>query len=168
MRGPQGFSAETPVCDREMLGPSMASRIASQPVLIVEPNARIRELIRALLEQSGFSPATTGDVEVADRLARNFNVGAILRDLNLAPAVKDRTLKDLEATPSDLLKRTILMTTAVKAANGAIPSGTVFAIIEKPFDIEQMVKMVRACLESSEERPAPGARAIRRGHDPRS
>ncbi len=91
----------------------------------------------------------------------------IVRDLNLSTAERRRTLQQFSTTSPELLRRTIVMTTAPARAETVVAPGTVFAIVRKPFDIDELVDAVRACARGSREadrataRPTPSPRRSR-------
>jgi CheY-like chemotaxis protein len=114
-------------------------------VLIVEADAAIRGLIAAVLEHVGFHTAGVDDLQSAEAMPDLSTFSVIVRDLNLAPAERRRSLQELAATEPELLRRTVVMTTAPVRAETALATGTVFAIVSKPFDIETLVNAVQAC-----------------------
>jgi DNA-binding response OmpR family regulator len=120
-------------------------------VLIVDADAAIRRLLGAVLEHAGFRTVAADDLDDAAALLETATFAVILRDLNLAPAESGRSLQQLTATAPELLRRTIVMTTAAARAETAVRAGSVFAIVSKPFDVENLVSVVRACARSSRE-----------------
>lgn len=126
-------------------------------VLIVDPDAAIRVLAEAVLKHAGFCTISAVDFDTA---AAQFDISSfavIVRDLNLASAASRRSLKPLTSTEPGLLRRTIVITTAAARAAAAVRAGTVFAIISKPFDVEELVEAVVACAGGSRDakRPSP-------------
>lgn len=123
-------------------------------VLIVDADAGIRRLIGTALELAGFCTVAANDLDSAAALLATTKFAVIVRDLNLAPRASRRSLQQLEATTLELLRRTIVVTTAPAHATAAIATGTVFAIVSKPFDLENLVNAVRACARRSRETEA--------------
>ena len=117
-----------------------------------------------VLEHAGFRTMAANDLDSAAALLATTKFAVIVRDLNLAPRVSSYSLQQLEATAPELLRRTIVMTTAVaEQAVKAVRPGTVFAIVIKPFDIENLVNAVQACARASREADRPAVRrAVRR------
>ncbi len=137
--------------------PTETSRAPS--VLIIEADDTIRRMIAVTLEHAGFRTSSmkdggpTGDPEYA----------VIVRDVNLRPAGRERALEELAATAPEVLRRTVVTTTASPRAAKAIGDGRVFAVLCKPFDLEDLVSIVSRCANSS--RPARAARS-RKGGEP--
>jgi DNA-binding response OmpR family regulator len=120
-------------------------------VLIVDTDPGIRRLITAVLEHAGFRTVVVDDVQSAAAKLKTSTFSVIVRDLNLAPAERRRTLQQLAATAPELLRRTVVMTTAPSRAETALAAGTVFAIVSKPFDLETLLNAVRECARASRE-----------------
>lgn len=120
-------------------------------VLIVEADDGIRQLIGTVLEHAGFRTAAADDVDSAAPLLETSKFEVILRDLNLAPGQRRRSLQQLAATPPELLRRTVVMTTAPVPAATALRDRAVFAIVGKPFDLQSLVNAVSECARGSLE-----------------
>lgn len=120
-------------------------------VLIIDSDAGIRRLIAAVLEHAGFRTAGVADVQSAAAKLKTSSFSVIVRDLNLAPAERRRSLQQLAATAPELLRRTVVTTTAPARAETALTAGTVFAIVSKPFDIDNLVTAVQECARASRE-----------------
>lgn len=120
-------------------------------VLIVDADAALRCLIGAVLEHAGFCTVGADDLDSAAALLETSKFAVILRDLNLAPTECCRSLQQLRATALEVLQRTIVMTTTAARASTAVRIGAVFAIVEKPIDIGNLVDIVRACARGSRE-----------------
>ncbi|HYC60100.1 MAG TPA: hypothetical protein VEK79_11105 [Thermoanaerobaculia bacterium] len=120
-----------------------SSRHAS--VLIVDSAASIRQLIAIALDHAGFRTCVVEDfAALAPGDVSQFAV--IVRDVNLTPGGRERALRELDRTAPEVLRRTIVTTTAPAArATKAIGSDRVFAIIAKPFDLGQLVDTARTC-----------------------
>lgn len=132
-----------------MLWPSMvkpSSRIDS--VLVIDGDRSHRRLISTVLEHAGFQVTA---VEDASSTAE-FKYAAVVRELNLAPAHRDRALESLLSTDAEVLRRTVITTTAVTRALKLIGSNRVFAVVSKPFDIDEFVDAVARCVRDSGER----------------
>ena len=113
----------------------MAAESRSVSVLIVDGDLAIRRMIAAILEQAGFRAYTEDDGR------REYAV--IVRDVNLTPGKRDDALQQLAATAPEVLRRTIVLTTAPARAAKTIRG--VFAIIGKPFDLDDLVDAVTRC-----------------------
>jgi DNA-binding response OmpR family regulator len=109
-------------------------------------------VIAAVLGHAGFRTVAVDDVQSAAPLLKTSTFAAIVRDVNLAPPVRRRSMQDLAATAPELLRRTVVITTAPSRAETARITDTVFAIVSKPFDIDTLVSAVRACARVPEPR----------------
>lgn len=137
-------------------------------VLIIDSDAVLRRLIAAVLEHAGFSTVAVNDLESATPMLKTSTFAAIVRDLNLAPAERRRSMQQFTATEPELLRRTVVTTTAQMGAETLIAAGTVFAILGKPFDIANLVTTVRACAHGSRDADRRGVRRIASSHQSRS
>lgn len=136
-----------------MLRVPMAPQSSPYPsVLIIDGDPAIRGLIEKLLKRAGFLTLFTADIESATVLLHTTDFAVILRDLNLTPSQQCRSLELLAATAPEQLRRTVLLTTAPVRAATEIASGTVFAIVSKPFDNEELVEVVRSCVRDAHDR----------------
>lgn len=124
-------------------------------VLIVDPDPGIRSMIETVLKHAGFRAVPADDLDTAAATLDLSSFAVIVCDLNLAPAARRRALQRLTATEPELLRRTIVMTTASGRATTSIRPGTVFAIVGKPFDIEHLVNTVQACARGSRDVSRP-------------
>lgn len=138
--------------------PTETSRAPS--VLIIEADDTIRRMIAVTLEHAGFRTSSVKDGETTGGPEH----AVIVRDVNLRPAGRERALEELAATPPDVLRRTIVTTTASPRAAKAIGAGRVFAVLCKPFDLEELVSVVSRCANIS--RPAARAVRGRKGGEP--
>jgi DNA-binding response OmpR family regulator len=127
-------------------------------VLIVDHDPSIRRLISAVLEHAGFRTVGVDDFESAEPMLKTSTFAAIVRDVNLAPAERHRSIQHLAATAPELLRRTVVTTTAASCAETSLAAGTVFAIVGKPFDIDNLIRTVSACARASRQADRRGAR----------
>jgi CheY-like chemotaxis protein len=124
-----------------------------ESILIVEDNEDFRGLVRAALEQEGFTVREACDGEEA--LARLGESGSshclMLTDL-MMPGMTGWEL--VSALRSDPLLRSNPIVVATAVPEDA-PS-TVDAILTKPFDVDSLVRVVeRYCSRAAQQEPAP-------------
>ena len=138
-------------------------------VLIIESDPSVRAMMVHVLQRAGFETCT-GD---GDGSHKEFDV--IVRDLNLAPAAQAEARRELTSMPPHILQRTVIATTEPDALAKRLGAAAAFAVIRKPFDIEEFIRVVTACARgprhhSHRSRPAlhdadadggDGARPIR-------
>ena len=122
----------------------MRSTRPGSVVLIIERDDSIRRMIGVLLRRAGFRVHAVSDVEAAEGMLARETVDAIVRDVSPAP-------RAFSATPADVLRKTIIVTTAQ-----AVDDAAVFAVVRMPFDVHELVRLVTACaLLTREERLVP-------------
>lgn len=117
-------------------------------VLIIERDDTVRRMIAVALEHAGFRTFAAKDAPTD---------GA-----EHAVIVRDATRPvELAAIAPELLNRTIVTTTTQGKAAKAI-GGRVFAVIEKPFDLEEFVGVVARCANRSRCVEPPRMESVRR------
>ncbi|HSP33459.1 MAG TPA: response regulator [Thermoanaerobaculia bacterium] len=120
-------------------------------VLIIDPDNAVRLLIEMVLRRAGYRTVSAGDLDTGRVLLNASSFAVIVRDLNLELAETSRSLQELAMTAPELLRRTVVVTTAPERAASAVRAGTVFDIVGKPFDIDKLVNAVGACARGSRE-----------------
>jgi DNA-binding response OmpR family regulator len=135
-------------------------------VLIIEANESISVMMATVLGHEGFKTQIAVDSAAAAAVLARTRFDAIVRDVNLVPVERAHTLAELAATPPDLLRRTIIATTARGEILKKIPDSTVFAVITKPFDLRELVEVTTACVRRFRGGPDGGGKgdfeAVRR------
>lgn len=128
-------------------------------VLVIDGDRSHRRLIATVLEHAGFQVTAVEDASSAADLRQQFQYAAVVRDLNLAPAHRDRALASLLSTDAEVLRRTVITTTTVTRALWTIGPNRVFAVVSKPFDIDEFVDAVARCARESRD-PVPTDRQV--------
>lgn len=123
--------------------------MAPDSVLIIDPDQGIRKLVETVLKRAGFR--TTSADELDGELLGSSRFAVTLCDVNLAPSAHRPTMGRLAAASPELLRRTVVMTTAPARATAAVDAGTVYAVLSKPFDLDKLVQTVTACARASRE-----------------
>jgi CheY-like chemotaxis protein len=123
-------------------------------VLIIEADDSIRRLIATTLERAGFRTSSAKDGWPSGETEH----AVIVRDVNLRPPGRERALEEVAAVAPELLRRTVVTTTAPARAAKAIGAGRVFAVISKPFDLDELVSVVTRCANSSRRTRAKRSR----------
>jgi len=121
-------------------------------ILVIDGDRSHRRLIATVLEHAGFRVTAVEDASSAAELLQRFKYAAVVRDLNLAPVHRDRALESLLSTDAEVLRRTVITTTTVTRALWTIGPNRVFAVVSKPFDIDEFVDAVARCARDSRER----------------
>jgi DNA-binding NtrC family response regulator len=116
-------------------------------VLIVEDDAAIRRLIRMVLERAGYS------VEVAaDGLEAVLKLGVceydvIILDLMMPNLDGFVFIETFAENDPARLRRIIVTSAASPAVIRERMKGKPFHILPKPFDIDELIRIVRTCVE---------------------
>lgn len=126
-------------------------------VLVVEDDAALRVLFTALLTRQGFEVECVNDgAKALDRLAeRSYSV--LLLDLMMPICNGFDVLERFAAEHPDRLRQTIITTGVSERDLGRIDRNSVYAVLRKPFDIDELIATVRRCA-----RQRRGARKARR------
>jgi two-component system response regulator MtrA len=118
-------------------------------ILVVDDHAEIAESVREILEEEGYRVAVAGDGEQALALFPQINPALVLLDLRL-PKIDGSELvvrfRDADAA------------SAVVAVTGSVDvPGDVSAVLRKPFDIEELLTIVRRfCGDPNAPATGPG------------
>jgi DNA-binding NtrC family response regulator len=118
------------------------------PVLVIDVDPGHRRLIAMVLERAGFKVTAVPDAATATDLLEEFAYCAVVRDLDFALARRERALEQLLSTPREILRRTVITTTAAARALNMIGPDKVFAVIGKPFQVAELVDAVHGCAQS--------------------
>ncbi|HEY0139721.1 MAG TPA: response regulator [Thermoanaerobaculia bacterium] len=133
----------------------------SPSVLVIDDDEALRVLFRALLNRAGMTvECVHNGQEGLDRLAtRQYD--AIVLDLMMPVCSGFDVLRQFEATSPELLRKTIVTTGVNERLLAEIDRGSVYAIIRKPFDIDDLSETILKCVEQPVA-PRPPARSRRR------
>jgi DNA-binding NtrC family response regulator len=134
------------------------TRSAVPAVLIVEPDESIRMMIEVVLRHADFRTHAVGAIEEAVELIAGDGIDVVVRDLNLARVERARAKQQLVGIAPELLKRTVLTTTAPDRVVEEVGAAKAFAVIRKPFDVEELVRVVRNCAQGAREHEDEEAR----------
>jgi CheY-like chemotaxis protein len=127
---------------------------AGATILLVEDDADIRELLVTLLTLAGFTPTACGTAEQALQQLREQAFDLVLTDYALPNRTGGWLLR--QASEEGLLEATPAMVVTAHPSPADING---FEVIQKPFDLDQLVERVRQRLESGNPmrpRPRPG------------
>lgn len=122
-------------------------------ILIVEDDARLREVCRRLLSTAGYGAATAASGEESLRLARTGGFELLLVDLRLPDMLGTDVIRALR--DEHQLRKFVLMSgfLTVEVTVEAMRLGA-FDVLPKPVHLEHLLQVVRAALQS-EARPRP-------------
>jgi DNA-binding response OmpR family regulator len=118
---------------------------STRPVLVVDDDESIREMLTDVLRAAGYSVRVASDGEVALAAVAAEQPALVLLDMRM-PRVDGwefaRRLKERGARPP------IIVMTAVRDARRAAAEIGADAYIPKPFEIDQLLTQVARCMES--------------------
>lgn len=125
----------------------MAKAPTETGILVVEDDPAIRRLVRMVLQRRGYVVETAEDgVEAVLKLGIG-EYDAVILDLMMPNLDGFELIDTLAAHDPNRLKRIIVTSAASPAVIKARMRGQPFDILPKPFDIEDLQRRVRACVE---------------------
>lgn len=107
-------------------------------VLIVERDESLRKMMAIVLRRAGFATRMVRDVEAASTLLVPMKFDVIVRELTL-PA------QPCAMTTPHLLSRTVFTATAQERLLNETDAANAFAVILKPFEIEELMRVIIDC-----------------------
>ena len=129
----------------------MTSRLPAEcAILIVEDDASIRRLVRMVLERLGYSVEVAADgVEAVLKMGLvEFDV--IILDLMMPNLDGFAFINTLVENDPERLRRIIVTSAASPAIIRERLAGRPFDFLMKPFDINELSRRVRACIDAQQ------------------
>jgi CheY-like chemotaxis protein len=118
-------------------------------VLVVDDDEALRTLFLTLITRNGFRVECVNDgTQALARLARH-SYAVILLDLMMPQTNGYDVLRELARTKPHLLRRTIVTTGVSERDLAKIDEKSVFAVLRKPFDINQLIATISDCARRS-------------------
>jgi DNA-binding NtrC family response regulator len=114
-------------------------------ILVIDPDAGVRALIRALLEREGYHTDSAADVEDALELCRAGEHAAVIVDPRI---LGGETLIDALHRPGDGAKL-IVVTTPDSSGLPYRCNPGVHAVLLKPFLIDELAAVVESCCDGA-------------------
>ena len=128
-------------------------------ILVVDDDAEIRNILTTVLQKHDLTVETAGDGAAAIELLREFQYAVVLVDL-MMPGVDGFELLDHIAGRGAVSSPVVLVITgADRAAIERLDAQRIHGIVRKPFDPEEIARLVVACAEIK-SRGAFGAMAL--------
>lgn len=116
-------------------------------ILVVEDDPAIRRLVRMVLQRKGYIVETAEDgVEAVLKLGVG-EFDAVILDLMMPNLDGFELIDTLAANDPQRLKRIIVTSAASPSVIQSRMRGRPFDILPKPFDIEELQRRVRACVD---------------------
>jgi CheY-like chemotaxis protein len=121
---------------------------ASRCVLIVDDDPAIRRLLVIFLQRGGFHLLEARDGREALAEMHAGNVDLVIMDLMMPEVSGWDVLRERAADPS-LQRISMIVITAnnSRQVTDALLAKDVYAVVGKPFQLNALLKTVRACLE---------------------
>jgi CheY-like chemotaxis protein len=141
-RSPGAFLAAVPG------GTSVARHQEYCSILVVEDDPSIRRLVKMVLQREGYHVETAADGAEAVMKLELSGYDCIILDL-MMPNLDGFSFMNTMAESDPELIKSIIVTSA--ASPGVIKErmrGTPFAVLLKPFDIQQLAEQVHMCIAS--------------------
>jgi len=113
-------------------------------VLIADDEELIRTLVSRMLRRSGFEPVEAADGQQAIERLDAGGFDALVLDLMMPRVDGFGVMEHLIATQPRMMEKTIVMTAFPKAA-AKERLHHVCCVLSKPFDVEELVQLVREC-----------------------
>jgi DNA-binding response OmpR family regulator len=124
-------------------------------ILVVEDDSSIRRLVRMVLEREGYKVEVASDgVEAVLKLGLS-DYDVIILDLMMPNLDGFTFLSTLNENEPERLRKIIVTSAASPAVIRDRMKGRPFAVLAKPFDIQQLASRVRACIDSQSDSPSP-------------
>ena len=121
--------------------------VVQKRILVVDDDQEIRDLLTAVLERQGLMVNAASDGGAAIELLREFQYAVVLVDL-LMPGVDGFELLDHIAGRDVVSPPVVLVITAAdRAAIERLDAQRIHGIVRKPFDPEEIARLVVACAE---------------------
>ena len=114
-------------------------------VLVVDDDPGLQGLFQTLFGRDGFSVDCAANGRVAFEYLKRGSYSVILLDLMMPDVNGFELLERLQRESPRLLRRVVVMTGASQRIVDALDPSSVFAVIRKPFDIDQLLRIAHEC-----------------------
>jgi CheY-like chemotaxis protein len=134
-------SAGDPAPESNRRHAAVADAHPAPTVLVVDDDPKVREVAVWALEDEGFAVDAAADRREALERVRRRRPALVVLDMGLPPDSGDVVAAELRAACGGELP--ILVITADGRASAKARRAGAFAYLHKPFDVEQLVHLVR-------------------------
>jgi two-component system response regulator ResD len=118
----------------------------SEEILVVEDDLAIRRLLKMVLTREGYRVEEAVDGAEAITMLRRRDFDVIILDLMMPNLDGFAFLKSLSENEPSRLKKIIVTSAASPTVISERMRGKPFDLLPKPFDIDEVVARVRACI----------------------
>ncbi|HJQ38513.1 MAG TPA: response regulator [Thermoanaerobaculia bacterium] len=115
-------------------------------VLVADDEDAIRSLVRQMLRRAGFHVTEARDGQEAIELLNVRDFDAVVLDLMMPRVDGFGVVAHLIETRPRMVEKTIVMTAFPRAA-AKERLHHLCAIVSKPFDVQELIRLVRACAQ---------------------
>jgi DNA-binding response OmpR family regulator len=130
---------------------------------VVEDDMAIRRLVKMVLQREGYVVELAGDgVEAVLKLGL-VDYDVVILDLMMPNLDGFTLIEKLAANDPSRLRRIIVTSAASPTVIRERMKGRPFDLLPKPFDIGELARRVRACIESATGSPREGSPAPANG-----
>ena len=118
-------------------------------VLVADDDRQLQLLLNVLLTRAGFEVefASDGNEALQKSLADSYD--AIMLDLILPNISGIEILSKLQKEKPDSLKKIIIITGASRGIIDQVDGSRVHAILRKPFDIQDVIRLTAQCVHET-------------------
>ena len=113
--------------------------------LVVDDDSGVQAFFGTLLARDGFTVDLASNGRQAYEFLRRGSYSVILLDLMMPEVNGFELLEQLQRESPMLLRRVIVMSGASLGMIDLIDGARVFAIVRKPFDIHDLVRIAKTC-----------------------
>lgn len=128
-------------------------------ILLVEDDDGIREMISTVLARVAIEYDTAIEGRTALQMLRRKSYSALVLDLMLPGGNGFEVLHELRAVSPAMLKRTIVITAASESTLLDFDRKQVFAMLRKPFDLQNLLQTLEQCVAPSSAHPETPSRS---------
>jgi DNA-binding response OmpR family regulator len=128
-------------------GPQVAAAI-----LVIDDDSSLQKLFMTLMKRAGFEVECAADgVEGLEKIRHKW-YDVVLLDLMMPRLSGFELLKLLENEKSDVLGRIIITTGVSSRIIETVKATPVYALLRKPFDIDDLISTTRECVAKGQAR----------------
>jgi DNA-binding response OmpR family regulator len=120
--------------------------------LVVDDDTALQGLFNTLLGKNGFSVDRALNGRQAFECIRRGNYSVILLDLMMPEVSGFELLERLQRESPSLLRRVIVITGAAQRVVDELDASTVWGLVRKPFDVNDLLSSARACADGAPRR----------------
>ncbi|HEV7767766.1 MAG TPA: response regulator [Thermoanaerobaculia bacterium] len=120
----------------------------SARVLIADDQPEIRELIARILVCERYEIDSVGNGRTAIERLQTESYDAVLLDFMMPLPTGFEVVDWVEQNRPNMAKSCVIIITAAVRDLQKFDASRVYAVLEKPFDLVQLVDTVKACIES--------------------